>query len=212
MAFPRLSEVFELWSTLPTKINAIGDYFEAAAATLAGKVTKSVTTDEDGKAQLVNDLADGELVPDLVYGTDSEGARGWKEDYGGRIGETPVDTETAPTDGQVPIFDEATGKYIPGAQAVDSGLVGTREVDETAIADGRILAFNEGTGKVEYVEDQTGSGDTGKVGTKDVDEADIGDGKVLQYSSGSGKLVYVTPSSGSVDTEAVIKAMWAFAD
>lgn len=160
MAFPRLDEVKELWRTLPAKINAIGDYFEALAATLAGKVIKSITTDENGKAQLVNDLADGELLPDLVYGTDSEGARGWKPDYGGRIGETPVDT-TAPTDGQVPVYDEATGKYIPGAQAVDSGLVGTREVDETAIADGRILAYVAASGKLEYVADQTGGGGAG---------------------------------------------------
>lgn len=76
MAFPRY--VDKLWSEAKNQINAIGDYFETLCATVIGRVTRSITTDVDGKAQLVNDLTDAEILPNLVYGTDENGARGWK--------------------------------------------------------------------------------------------------------------------------------------
>lgn len=78
MAFPRY--VHGLWSAVADKINAIGDYFETLCATVIGRVTKSITTDVDGKAQLVNDLTDAELIPNLTYGVDEDGVRGFKPD------------------------------------------------------------------------------------------------------------------------------------
>lgn len=95
MAFPRYAH--GLWKDLADKINAIGDYFEVLAATMTGRVKNSVENDpDDGKAQLVNDLTEAELIPNLVYGTDEDGVRGWKT-----TGETPHYQKHTVTSGEV---------------------------------------------------------------------------------------------------------------
>lgn len=81
MAFPRYTH--GLWNLLADKINAIGDYFEGLAATMSGRVKNSLENDPaDGKAQLVNDLTDAEIIPNLTYGVDENGVRGFRPDTG----------------------------------------------------------------------------------------------------------------------------------
>lgn len=110
----------ESWWNLPAKLNVIFAYLEALANTLVGKVTKSITTDIDGKGQLVNDLADSEVIPNLVYGVDDTGVRGFKVDLGGKIGTVEVD-DTGVLDGFILYYDATSGKWKVRAE---SGLVG----------------------------------------------------------------------------------------
>ncbi len=79
MAFNKrpLTEPNEWWATLTRKINDALEALHGFAADLTGKVKNSIEADTDGKAQLRNDLTDAEILPNLVYGTDSDNNRGW---------------------------------------------------------------------------------------------------------------------------------------
>ena len=77
MAYRPLKEPKDWWPTLTKKINDALDYLFGLASSNENKVKKSITVDTDGKAQLVNDLDDNELVPNLVYGVDESSQRGF---------------------------------------------------------------------------------------------------------------------------------------
>jgi len=78
MAYRPLNDVKESLKTLPSKINDALDYLYTLFSTNTGRVDKSITTSpENGKIQLVNDLSDNELLPNIVYGTDDNAQRGW---------------------------------------------------------------------------------------------------------------------------------------
>ncbi len=116
MAFRPLKEHpdNEIWRWLTKKINDALDTVYGLATEIMG-VKYSITKDDtDKKLQLVNDLSDAELVAqnkDLIYGwSKTSSARGWKEDWGGRIGSKEVD-EVGLGDDVIPVYDEATGKY-----------------------------------------------------------------------------------------------------
>ena len=104
----------EYWKTLPRRLNAIFDWFQDIGLLLTDRVKNSLEVDED-QVQLVNDLPDSSLVPDLVYGTDEDGVRGWKADLGGTIAGQPVTAPTAADDGCAPVWDEAAQRYVHAA-------------------------------------------------------------------------------------------------
>lgn len=87
MGFRPLQEPKEYWRTLTKKLNDAFEQVHDFAGTLSGKVQKSIEA-VDGKAQLKNDLSDAEILPDLVYGVDSEGVRGFKPDI--KIHQSPT--------------------------------------------------------------------------------------------------------------------------
>jgi len=130
----------ETWETLPAKLNVIFAALRGFAATLLGKVKNSIEADEDGQAQLVNDLTDAELLPNLVYGTDSDGTRGFKTDLGGRIGTKEVD-ETGLADAKIPVYDAAAGKYTlqdapSGGGGEGGAFTDTFSLDDWVAGDG----------------------------------------------------------------------------
>jgi len=99
-----------IWKFLVDIIDDALDFLFSLSSTNEGKVKKSITTDDDGKAQLVNDLSDAEILPNLVYGTDSNGTRGYKIDKGGYIGTKQVD-ETGLNNNYILYYDEISGKW-----------------------------------------------------------------------------------------------------
>jgi len=99
-----------IWKFLVSVVDDALDFLFSLSSTNEGKVKKSITTDDDGKAQLVNDLSDSEILPELVYGTDSSGKRGYKVDRGGYIGTKQVD-EAGLDNGYILYYDEAVGKW-----------------------------------------------------------------------------------------------------
>jgi len=99
-----------VWKFLVSVVDDALDFLFSLSSTNENKVKKSITTDDDGKAQLVNDLADSEILPELVYGTDSSGKRGYKADRGGYVGTKKVD-ETGLDDGYILYYDEITDKW-----------------------------------------------------------------------------------------------------
>lgn len=105
----------EDWRFLTRKINNALSYLFDLAAGAISQVINSITKDENGKAQLVNDLTDVELAAqnkDLVYGYQKlEGMRGWKPDRAGYVGTKEVD-EAALGDDKILVYDLATDKYV----------------------------------------------------------------------------------------------------
>jgi hypothetical protein len=184
-------------------------------------VDKSIEVVDD-KAQLVNDLTEGELLPDLVYGTDGSSTRGYKPDYGGRIKDKEVD-DSGLADGVVPVYRTASGKYeLEAATAGDvvgpAGAV-SGNVPEFDGATGKLLADSGfaaheqdtdqgldtgGPSAVTAAEVKDAVDAMGYIGTKDVDESAIGDGKVPVYRTGSGKYELETAGGGGADTDTVI--------
>lgn len=128
----------EIWRTLTTKINDALDYLFNLASSNENKVKKSITTDTDGKAQLVNDLEDNELLPNLVYGTDENCQRGWRPAYFNYYYEKHIVTAEEASSGIVKLNN---GTYIKGDNSLMVFLNGLLqcvgedyiETDETTI-------------------------------------------------------------------------------
>ncbi|OQB73321.1 MAG: hypothetical protein BWX89_01019 [candidate division TA06 bacterium ADurb.Bin131] len=99
-----------IWTFLVSVVDDALNFLFSLASTNENKVKKSITTDTDGKAQLVNDLSDTEILSDLVYGTDSNGTRGYKKDTGGMIGTKQVD-ETGLTNNYILYYDSDAVKW-----------------------------------------------------------------------------------------------------
>jgi len=77
MAYRPLTEPGEVWKVLTKKINDALEYLDSKITSIFAGANNSITQDTDGMVHLVNDLSDGELIPDSVYGVSSAGQRGW---------------------------------------------------------------------------------------------------------------------------------------
>ncbi len=99
-----------IWMFVVSVIDDALDYLFTLISEKRIEAKNSVTVDTDGKTQLVNDLSDAELLPNLVYGTDSNGTRGYKYDTGGHIGTKQVD-ETGLTNGYILYYDAVVDKW-----------------------------------------------------------------------------------------------------
>lgn len=119
----------ELWKTLTEKINDALDYLYGLAGDILG-VEKSIEKDEtSSKISLVNDLTDAEILAEgkeLVYGANSDGERGWKEDTGGQVGTKTVD-ETNIADDKILVYDATLDTLVyetkPSVTAASSGFL-----------------------------------------------------------------------------------------
>jgi len=104
----------EIWRWLTKKINDALDCVYGFATNILGQKNSITKDEEDKKIQLVNDLSNTELETqhkDLIYGwSKTSKARGWKEDWGGRIGSKEVN-EIGIRDNVIPVYHQATGKY-----------------------------------------------------------------------------------------------------
>ncbi len=201
MAYRPLDELKETWKGFTSKLNDIFDYLHGYADNMSNRVKKSITTDDD-KAQLVNDLTDAEITPNLVYGTDNDGTRGYKADKGGYVGTKQVD-ETDIGDNKVLTYDDTLGKYVLQDAAEGVGdVVGPPSNTDNHIpqwdgADSKTLknGLNPATlatlTGVQTVTNKTvGSGT--KVNTGEYDIGNSGDSKEIDFADGLNQRMTLT--------------------